>query len=321
MSFDLHGQTDCKQVTSSLFSLYQSHFEVRRNIADGFEERIQAYSTPTPTSRCAAFELSICYTLGFGVRKDDARSSALLEHAGRSHEDLVEKINRVRNLKKKTVGRQGLYRSSLYKGHTKSTTGGRLYERHGILDKAALRIKQEMADVQKVLGDDHYITIILKSTLCKVYDIQKQFEEARKLETQVLNSSSRILGHNHPDTIGSRSNLAMILAEQNQWEKAELLQRQAVTASLSALGIEHNVTMTSMGLLTELLRKQGRWKEAERLGKQVLELSRQSLGMENSDTVRDLEQMSLLNTDQQVWRNQELRAVQVTPTSHTVIGF
>ena len=313
------GQTNQKQVVRSIFPLYQSHYEVRRTIAMGFEERLQARSSSKRTCQNAAFELSICHTLGFGVLKDDSKALDLLKYSEKSQEDLVEEINQVRSNDGRPRSRSGVYLSALHRGHTKSTTGGRMYQEQGLLDKAASWIEQEITDLQRVLGSDHRIIAVLRSTLCKVYVVQERFKEAQMLEIQVLDSSSRSLGCDHPDTLGSRSHLAIILYLQKQWGKAELLQRQTVTASLSAIGIDHGGTLTSMALLADMIQDQGRLEEAERLWEHILEIRRRTFGSEDLDTVRASKKLSQLNNEQVFWKNAESEATQVIPRSHILI--
>lgn len=300
---------------SSIFRLYQSHYRVRTHIAACLEERVFKSFTPALTSQRAAFELSFCYTLGFGVKKDDAKASALLKQSARSQDDLTNEIDRVRYGRLISAPRQGIYNPALYQGHTKSTTGGRYYLEKGILDEDASRIRKEIADVESVVGVDHRIIGVLKSTLTKILLFQNQWEEAQELETQVYQWSSKTLGQRHPDTLATRSSLAMIYSKRKQWKEAELLQTQVMTASLSELGLDHGVTLSSMSNLASIYQDQGKWEKAQRLGKHVLEVRKMALGLENKDTIASSETLTFFNEEQDFWKREEITAVQVTITS------
>lgn len=303
-------------MTPSIFRLYRSDYRVRTYIASCLEEKVVKPFGLALTSQRAAFELSFCYTLGFGVDKDDVKASALLKRAARSQGELTSEIDRVRYGSSRPPPRQGVYNLSSYRGHaiTRSTTSGRYYLEKGNLDQAASRIRKEIADLESVVGVDHQISVFLKSTLTKVFLLKEQWEEAQKLETQVLQCNSETLGERHPDTISTRSSLALIYAKQKKWKEAELLQTQAVTASLSELTLDAAVTLTSLSNLASIFQDQGRWEKAERLGKQVLEIRKNTLGLENPDTMNISELLTSFDKEQDFWKRWETETVQVTLT-------
>ena len=266
------------------------------------------------TSRRAAFELSFCYTLGFGVKKDDIKASALLKQAARSQGELTYEIDRVRYGRSKPPPRQGIYNASAYRGHNlrRSTIGYRYNLEKGNLDQAASRLGTELADVESIVGVDHRISGFLRSTLTTVLIGQKNWEEAQKLEMQSLQQNSETLGERHSDTLSTRSSLALIYAKQKKWKEAELLQTQAVTASLSEVGLDAAVTMTSLSNLAALFRDQGKLEKAERLGKQVLEIRTNALGSGNPDTKNSSEFLASCKTEQDFWIRWETETLQVT---------
>lgn len=304
----------CDQVTSSIFPLYQSHYRVRTYIAACLEERVSKSALLAHTSQRAAFELAFCYTLGFGVDKNDTTASALLKQAARSQEELTSEIDRVRYGRLRLLPRKSVYAQSTYRGHTilRSTAGGRQYLDEGTLDEAASHIRKEMTDVEIIMGADHKIVRSLKSTLSGVLILQKRWEEAQELETQIWQRISRTLGERHPDTISTMSSLALIHHKQKRWKEAESLQTQAMTASLSGLGTDHGVTLNCMSNLAILFSDQGKWEKAERLGKQVLQIRENALGLEHPDTLNSAEILTDFKKDQDFWKREEMKAVQVT---------
>ena len=261
-----------------------------------------------------AFELSLCYTLGFGVKKDNIKASALLKQAARSQGELIHEIDRVRYGRSKPPPRQGVFNASAYRGYNlrRSTIGYRYSLEQGNLDQAASRLRTELADVESSLGIDHQIIGYLKSTLATVLIGQEKWEEAQMLETQNLQQSSEKLGERHPDTLSIRSSLAFIYAKQKRWKEAELLQTQAVTASLSEVGLDAAVTLTSMNNLVVIFRGQGELEKAERLAKQVLEIRMNALGSENPDTKNSSEMLASFKTEQDFWKRWETKTLQVT---------
>ena len=301
-------------MSSSIYPLYRSDHRVRTYIATCLENRVVEHSVPALTLRRTAFELSFCYTLGFGVKKDDFKASAFLEQARRSQGELIYEVDRVRYGKAKPPSRQGIYNASAYRGHNlgRSTIGYRYNLERGNFDQAASRLRAELADIESMEGVDHQISGFLRSTLTTVLIGQEKWEEAQILETQTLQQCSETLGQRHPDTLSTRSSLAFIYAKQKKWKEAELLQTQAVTASLSEVGLEAAVTLTSMSNLAAIFRDQGKLEKAERLGKQVLEIRMRALGPENRDTKNSSEFLASLKSEQDVWRRWETETLQVT---------
>lgn len=182
----------------------------------------------------------------------------------------------------------------------------------GILDEAASHIRNEITDVENILGADHRIIRSLKSIFAKVLIWQERWEEAQKLETQVLQWSSQKLGERHPDTMSSRIDLAFIQSKQKRWKEAGLFQRQAMTASLSDLGLDHGITLRSMSALALTFSSQGKWEEAERLEKHVLQIKNGALGSENRDTLHSADVLNAFKEKQDLWKRLEMKAIQVT---------
>ncbi|CAG8883952.1 unnamed protein product, partial [Penicillium egyptiacum] len=50
---------------------------------------------------------------------------------------------------------------------------------------------------------------------------QGRWEEAEKLEVQVVETRKTKLGVDHPDTLASMANLASTFSEQGRWKEAE----------------------------------------------------------------------------------------------------
>ena len=302
-------------MASSILPLYQSHYSVRTHIASCLEDKVFQSSTTALDSQLAAFELSFCYKLGFGVDKDDAKASALLKQASMSQRQLTKEINRVRYSVWRTSRSPGLYNSSLFRGQTKSTTGVPHCWGRRTLDDAASRIRKEVADAESVLGIDHRFIGIMKSTVASILVSQERWKEAQELETEVVRCHLKTLGEQHPDTLSSQCALAFIHGRRNQWDEAESLGTHAMTGSLLYLGHDHAATLSSMRALALIFRGQGKWERAERLGKQELEIRESVLGSENPDTKSMSETLNWFDEEKDFWKRQEARALKVTITS------
>ncbi|KZL83841.1 kinesin light chain 3 [Colletotrichum incanum] len=62
------------------------------------------------------------------------------------------------------------------------------------------------------------------ANLASTYRNQGRWEEAEKLDVQVMETRKTKLGADHPDTLTSMANLASTYRNQGRWEEAEKLE-------------------------------------------------------------------------------------------------
>jgi hypothetical protein len=82
------------------------------------------------------------------------------------------------------------------------------------------------------------------------YSLGGRWDDAEKLELQVVETRKRKLGADHPDTLTSMGNLALIYYRQGQWNAAQDLFVQVMDLSKKKLGADYPDTLKSMGNLT-----------------------------------------------------------------------
>lgn len=299
------------QVNPSMIRPYQSHYLVRANIATCLEERAFGSFTSGFALQHAAFELSFCYTLGFGVRKDDTKASALLKQAAKSPRNLQDEINRARKSSSISPPRGSIYAQTLNRGHYNAAIAGLHYFKNEKVNDFASWLRKEIVDVESVLGIEHLVNSIMKSTLAQILVFQKKWEMAQEVETNVLRWSSKTLGDTHPNTLSSKGSLASILMQRHHWEEAETLQTQVWITSLLALGMDHAITMGNMESLILTFKVQGKLERAERLAKQALQIRKMEYASENPGTKNLLNILSSINQDNVIHERMKRDAVQV----------
>ncbi|KAM3450008.1 hypothetical protein MY3296_006469 [Beauveria thailandica] len=76
------------------------------------------------------------------------------------------------------------------------------------------------------LRADHPDTLTSMANLASTYRNQGRWEEAERLEVQVMETRKTKLGADHPSTLTSMSNLASTYNYQGRWEEAERLEVQ-----------------------------------------------------------------------------------------------
>jgi tetratricopeptide (TPR) repeat protein len=170
------------------------------------------------------------------------------------------------------------------------------------------------------LGERHPSTLTSMANLASTYQNQGRWNEAEKLQVQVMETRTRVLGKEHPDTLTSMANIASTYRDQGRWNEAEKLQVQVMEIRRRVLGEEHPSTLTSMTNLASTLWNQGRWNEAEKLEVQVMETSSRVLGKEHPSTLTSIANLVLTYQNQGRWNEAEKLEVQVMETSPRVLG-
>ena len=176
-----------------------------------------------------------------------------------------------------------------------------------------LKIRSQVLDKE----DDDVLSAM--HNLALMYTVQGQWEDAEKLNGQVLNTRLKALGAEHPHTLISMSNLTNVFNKQGLKE-AEKLNLQVMNTRLKILGAEHSKTLTSMNNLAITFGKQGRWKEAEKLNLQVMNTRLKVLGAEHPDTLTIMSNLASTFVKQGRLKKAEKLNLQVMNTRLKVLG-
>ncbi len=85
------------------------------------------------------------------------------------------------------------------------------------------------------------------ANLASTYRNQGRWDEAEKLQMDVMNTRKTKLGSDHPDTLTIMANLESTYWNQGRWDEAEKIQMDVMNAKIVKLGLDHPDTLTSMG--------------------------------------------------------------------------
>ncbi|KAJ5633693.1 hypothetical protein N7528_001535 [Penicillium herquei] len=157
----------------------------------------------------------------------------------------------------------------------------------------------------RILGAEADETLESTLMLARAYTLEEQWEEAEKLDLELLEIRKAKLGENHPSTLARMVSLGDIYQSQCKLEKAETQQRQATEALRATLGEDHLWTLISMSNLATTLSRQDRWEEANKLHTEVVEISTTKLGADNLDTLAFLANLVSVYNNQGRWDESE----------------
>ena len=231
-------------------------FRLWRSIFQGLE----AQATFHPNQQCrsnAAFQLALCYQVGFGCNRCEIKSLYWLSKSGKCADQLKEELAFIQ-------ANTGPW----YYGMIRELGEPRLekvYNANGILTEAEKVYRQLILDLECVLSKDHTAMIEQKARLADILNEQGRFSEAQTILLATLASCKkrsslpvvRALTKTYYFMGRFEDMEALILEEKELWDQA---QRKSSVAfyDVNAMEEEH-----ILGILAVAYYQQGKYKEAE----------------------------------------------------------
>jgi tetratricopeptide (TPR) repeat protein len=160
--------------------------------------------------------------------------------------------------------------------------------------RQALKVDElTLAASQRMLGDDHPVTLTSMYNLADTYRHLSRLEEARQLHQQTLAARRRVLGPDDPHTLASMNNLAETYRHLSRLEEARQLHQQTLAARQRVLGPDDADTLKSMDNLAEARHDIGDLQGARELHEQTLAARRRVLGDDHPDTLRSMNNLGM----------------------------
>jgi putative hemolysin len=178
-------------------------------------------------------------------------------------------------------------------------------------DMALISRKQRV----RLLGEEHEDALNSTAILARAWSLQGNWENAERLEVQVMEIRKKIFSEDHPSTLTSTASLALTLWNQGRWEEAEELQMQVMKTIKAKPGEDYTETLTNISNLALTYCSQGRWGEAEELQVQVTEIQKTKVGDDHPLTMTSMANLASTYRNQGRWEEAEQLEVQVMNTS------
>lgn len=157
------------------------------------------------------------------------------------------------------------------------------------------------------LGKIDPLTLTAGSNVAWIYRVLSRYDDARRLNENILALRKDLLGADHPDTLRSASNLAADLRRSGHAARARDLDEDTLQRRHRLLGDTHVDTLRSASNLGIDLRVLGLLVQARELDHQTYQRCRQALGEDNPDTLNaannlafDLRELGLVEQARQL---------------------
>jgi serine/threonine protein kinase len=176
---------------------------------------------------------------------------------------------------------------------------GANYLKQGRYDEAEQILTKTLEERQ---GAKDWRTLRTATTLSIVYRLQGQYDKARQLCENTLDTMRQELGEAHSETLRAKCCLGQIFMDQGLFNDAEKLIKEALDGQQSKLGDDHVDTLASSNSLAVLYTKQERYDDAERLLIEAIESRRFKLGDTHPHTIESINNLIELY---EVWNKPE----------------
>ncbi|KAG5334087.1 hypothetical protein C0989_004381 [Termitomyces sp. Mn162] len=154
---------------------------------------------------------------------------------------------------------------------------------------------QRVAHLQELLKLVTEDTIVLKAgdAMGQIFQNAYMWDEAEKLQRQILMIYVEEFGGNHFNTINAMVNLAISLKESGKLQEAEGFEQEVLKARTEAFGSKHPETIRAMGNLATTLMEAGKLQEAEEFGQEVLKAMTAAFGSKHPETIRAMGNLAI----------------------------
>jgi tetratricopeptide (TPR) repeat protein len=157
--------------------------------------------------------------------------------------------------------------------------------KHGEFD-ACLSLAYRLLNLwDHQLGAEHHQTLHLQFQIANVLRSQGRFEEARELDTYVLERQREVLGADHPYTLMTAGGLAADLRALGYFQEALASDRETYDSFREQFGADTERALASAHNLASSLRLVGDYFAARHLDQETLDRQRRALPLDHPSTL------------------------------------
>lgn len=282
----------------SILSLTEAPYSVKEEIYLALKRRASASSQGChfkceSCSSQAAFELAVCYKIGFGTPADAEVSKYFLSMSKKKESDIQDELQLLMEARPKPLDD----RSPL----AKFSDQGSLYYSDNVANALTdlsgsdleAQFLREISDVDSVLGNANAVTHTLKMGLITIYEQQGKFQLAEIVCRMALQSISELVGDRHTVTLECTDRLACILRENGNLSEAECLQQSAIGLMTDLVGKDHIRTKRLLHNFCDTLELERRFQETAHIREDVFNSLTVILGANHPEVIVAMDKWGL----------------------------
>ena len=235
----------------------------------------------------AAFQLAVCYYIGFGGPEDDGNITEWLGIAEKNLGELQLEIELIRT--------RDLHREIEYKNEDLVLlAGGGFFswsfysnEKRSDVQEEELSLSRELEKMQQVLIPSDYIIIALQRELANTLQTQGRYSRALSILWNTLQflETDPEYGPSHPRTLYVALDVLEVLHKEGDYEKGIELGERKLRICQEVYGDRDILTAYFQVQLASIFREKGHYKSSEILFRQGLETKSQCFGKRHLATL------------------------------------
>jgi tetratricopeptide (TPR) repeat protein len=317
-------------------------------------------------SKNAAFQSSLCYSFGFGVPADSDQCQNWLEKSGKSAEDLKIQLGVLRDMipraeatrqlvklgvqtnlvneyrergvlqeavvayKAMAAGREQAFGITHFSTRRVRVFLGYFLKYSGHPEDAIKMRGEDLELALRELGQDDQDIFALKCSQATAYEDIGNFDKAKELAQEVLNSESSEAGIFRLQALSSLTSIAL-----EEGRLAEAIERgiAAVEEGKRLFGMAHDRTLFAKSALAAAYGRSGNREKAIEINEEVAQIRKMHLGPNHTATIESLDRLGLQysrlgnnakasNLFKQVWESrQELLGNTAVATLRSAMNY
>ena len=244
----------------------------------------------------AAFQLAVCYRIGFGALEDDSNVEELLDIAGQNLDELQFEIERIRT---RDTDHELQYKNDYFA----VLTGAGFFSEHTHFNQdtsdaheTELSLSRELRKMQQILMPSDYILIGLQRALSGALQAQGYYSRARSIlwgTLQFLENDPKY-GPRYPRTLVIAADVLDLLRLEGEYEKGMELGERNLRICEEVFGDHDLRTASSQIKFARIFELKQRYKSSEDLHQQALSTQRELLGTRHPVTLATMYGIGIL---------------------------
>ncbi|KAH7086774.1 hypothetical protein FB567DRAFT_592646 [Paraphoma chrysanthemicola] len=278
------------QINNSVLQFLQGDIRVREFVFQSLLDEATS-STCFACRSNAAFQISVCFSIGFGIPADVESCQQWLLRSGKTGVDLERVLDGMREY----LQEEGLYLyhtnllNNLHNdGYLRNIDHLATYLPALSLDNINDLYKREIADLVSCLGPAAFLTMSLEGVHATILREAGLYQEAAAIQDRCLQQflqSTLHDGTENPNAQVFMSALAETYLRQGDFQEAERYNTMVKSRRTETLGPDHPLTLACMQTEGILYHERGLPEEAESTYKLVIEKRKQAMGVYHTSTL------------------------------------
>ncbi|OCK98961.1 uncharacterized protein K441DRAFT_693173 [Cenococcum geophilum 1.58] len=296
------------QISESILQFVKIDRRVREHIMKCILHEAR-YNKCLRCQKNSAFQLALCFKIGFGIAASERSSQEWLQNSGRAAAELQSEVQLISQIS--PTSDPFLYHSRFLtnlnnEGYLRPVDYFDAYKADYSLDQIIQGYEREISDLECCLGSQSLVSVGMKSTFASVLKRAGDYAKAADLQEEQVQwlENHPEFGPQHLDTHVLWSELsglyrlvhmqAQLLQDLGSFEEAERLYKSVLSQRESIFGKLHEATLNVMSDLGAFYIYQANYDQAQEYCEEELRLSEKMFGPHHYSTLISLNNLALL---------------------------